>query len=450
MVGANSFRIHNQPGPGWHLLRLVPEPDNFEAESDAMLLTFTVENWGSFRDRTELSFISTSRKDEPTYRFDHPSTKHGVLPVVGVWGANASGKSNLLRALETLREMVKLSWKALPTEPLPHNPFAFRKDDPTTFAISFTMAGVVVDYQVSFNRKEILREHLAEWPESRKRVLVDRQGEASGWRLAKGITKAIRDATRANSLLLSTGAQFNHPRLSEIARALQSQILPSSHFQLTGYPVFNQDSPHLDERVLRYLPSVLRQADIGVVDIRRVERAREPKFLEQVRREVEAPKFNLELVHQGPNDVSFELRADQESRGTWVFFTRIRDVVEVLRSGGALLFDEIETSLHPDLCVELVKLFTNPETNPNRAQLLFSTHYRELLDVVRGDEAAIVEKTREGVSTLHTASDFQSRARDVKSKLHAGARIGGVPALRDLGAVVIHAIGDASDAQVQS
>jgi predicted ATPase len=97
-----------------------------------------------------------------------------------------------------------------------------------------------------------------------------------------------------------------------------------------------------------------------------------------------------------------------------------------------LIVDEIDTSLHPDLCAAIVNLFTDPRTNPNGAQLLFSTHERDLLNHLRRDEVVLVDKGRDGASRLSVASDFDVRGRQELRRVHAEGRLGGVPVLADL------------------
>lgn len=142
------------------------------------------------------------------------------------------------------------------------------------------------------------------------------------------------------------------------------------------------------------------------------------------------PLVEVWLTH-GPSE-SWELPPDLESRGTNVLLARLHDLLHVLRDGGLLILDELDTSLHPDLCAALVALFTSASTNPMGAQLLFTTHDRSLLAGLRRDEVVLIDKDAAGESTVRTASDFRGlRGRDDLRREHEQVRIGGVPVLGD-------------------
>ena len=119
-----------------------------------MILRVGVENYRSFRDYTELSFVSTARKDEPIWRPKSRHSDHGVLPVLGVWGANASGKSNILYAVNTLMDQVSLSYTALqPEAEVPWSPFRLRRtpdSPPTQLDVDFEAEGVRYHYGFCF------------------------------------------------------------------------------------------------------------------------------------------------------------------------------------------------------------------------------------------------------------------------------------------------------------
>ncbi len=418
-----------------------------------MILRFAVENFRSFRDRAEISFVSTARKDEPTMRLPCPGTRHGVLPVVGAWGANASGKSNILAALVELRTMVVFSFSGLqPGQPIPWAPWRLDtgpEAPPTSMDIDFLVEGVRHHYGFRYTAEGITEEWLFAWPKRSQRVLFHRNhAEEDPWYFGPSLrdTKRIELATRSNSLLLSAAAQNNHEYLSGVWKAIVQGIVSGVLLQPHGNPLFRPGSSILQPGARPVLLAMLAAADFGVTDVREVE---QPDATEEVREQAPAATAGrsrvvvklgeegalreLWLTHGEPGRVGWELPPSLESRGTHEFLVRMDILLHVLRNGGLWVLDEIDQSLHPDLCAAVLALFTTPRVNRAGAQLLFTTHNRDLLSLLRTDEVVLVEKSREGASTVDAASEFESlRTRDDLRRAHEQGRLGGVPVLGDL------------------
>jgi hypothetical protein len=402
-----------------------------------MLLNFTVENFRSFRDPVELSFVATRPGTDGEFVVDSTHAKHGVLPVVGLWGANASGKTNLLKALECFRYLVAASQTG-GTEWVPPAVSFAHDGKPTRMVANLLLRGDVrVEYEVRFDGARILFERLCQWDTHRRRSVFVRDAEdaaSAAWAFGRGFgsaRKQIQDATRANALFLSTGAYFNHPVLKDVSAAILRGIRGASDVGLSGFPLFHAGDPLLDPSLTETLRKLLVNADVGITDFEFEKRAhRAPSLV------AEAEPSRLVMFHRGPEGTTFAVDPAQESRGTWNFLLRGGDIVRALRDGTLLVMDELETSLHPDLCGKLIGLFTNQKTNPNGAQLLFSTHSRALLTTLRADEIVLVDKSSEGVSSMRAASDYKLRARDNVVRLHAEGRLAGVPVVGDLEQVV--------------
>jgi hypothetical protein len=429
-----------------------------------MILRFAVENHRSLRDRVELSFVATRLQDAPAWRPRGPSDPagplpgcpHGVLPVVGVFGANASGKSNLLGALKRMRSHVLRSFQLGPTEPPPHDPFALRADDPTTFELDLLVDGVRHHYGFRVDARGFREEWLYRWPGRSRQLLFHRDAAAEpAFHLGAALGRARRfaaEATRPNTLLLSTGAQLNQAVLLSVATAITDGIAVEGHLDLQGLPLFVKDAPLLQDQHRLMIRAALRAADLGVVDVEpRAFRlpegadlpppfpsagrddgasgAAEARPWQEVLRMLRSGDLRELWLHRRAGDQPWTLPPAQESRGTLALLVRLNDLLPVLTHGRTLVVDELDTSLHPDLCALLVRLFTDPATNPRGAQLLFTTHDRGLLQALRRDEVLLVDKSPEGVSTARAASDFAGvRQRDDLRRLHEQGQLGGVPA----------------------
>lgn len=405
-----------------------------------VLLRFGLENHTSFRDAAELSFVSTALADEPSWTMQARQAPHGVLPILGVWGANASGKSNLLGALKSLREHVRLAFGRGPDELIPWQPFAMRrgpKHPSTRMDIDVVVDDVRYHYGLRLRDSGFVEEWLYAWPKNRRQVLFHRDHrEQDPWYFGPhlgGQRQQIARSTRSNSLFLSAAARYNHEQLTPLYTALTQGIRAELEIEIDGHPVFRPGAlviePWLKPAVLAFLAA----ADLGVVDLRSTEHLAYPGSLPG-----HEESFELRLRHGvGGDRTSWELEPQHESRGTQILLCRLEDFLTALRDGALLILDEIDTSLHSDLCVELLRLFSDPEINRHRAQLLFTTHDRGLLEALRRDQIVLVDKARDGASTLRCASDYAGlRARDDLRRAHELGRIGGIPAVGDLAGAV--------------
>ena len=418
-----------------------------------MILRFGVENFRSFRDYTELSFVSTSRKDEPALRMKSSHSNHGVLPVLGVWGANAAGKSNILAAVMELRTHVERSYTDLkPAQEIPWFPFALRKErgsPPTQHDIDFESKGTRYHYGFRFTAGRYYEEWLHFYRTGRRSVLFERD-HASGedpWYFGPSLTgnkSTIAEATRPNSLFLSAAAQHNHKQLGEIHRELLRRVPFQRGIFLPVSVLFNKNSILFKEQAKPVVRRFLANADLGIVDYREVKNS---ESISQLKALIKLDKTadrqtqsdnqwvedlrEIRLQH-GAGDSSWELPPEFESAGTNVLLARLELILNTLRQGTLLVADEFDASLHPELATPLLELFTREDTNPNGAQLLFTTQNRELMSHLRTDEVLLVDKARDGASKLNAASDYRIRTRDDLRSLHESGRVRGVPVLGDL------------------
>lgn len=349
-----------------------------------MLLKFSVTNHGPFRDKAELFFVATKRKDEPNYRIPWRGHKHGVNPVVGLWGGNASGKSSLLETLRDLGTLVRGGlWAEIPNGDDPGKsymrltPFVGQESQPTTFEVDFTVGDSQVYYLVSFLNGRVLQEVLEEQrPKSRVRSLIDRERG-----LFRGVHKdVLEEALAIGRPLLNAGHRAGG-RLAEI----QDSFL--SHIQWRG---------DVDEYgCLAYLESPMDEEVTAVCG-----------------KDFAASQASQRHFSAGQEEFKYHAKA----------------AIAALRTGSLLVVDDLGTNMHPVLLEDFVQWFTDPDTNPHGAQLLFSTHCQNLMDSMRSDQIALLDKTKEGASALHYASDYKWSRKDPSwSRLYAGARIGGIP-----------------------
>lgn len=419
-----------------------------------MFIRFGFENERCFRDRQEISFVAEKPTGHSKHRLSGPGLPHGLTPVLTLFGANAAGKSNALRALSGLSDLVRYSHARLTDgDRIPRAPFRLAPGSrvaPTRYDCDLLVAdegGAPIRYHfgVVFDDRQILEEWLYAWPSGTRRVLYQRyRAAADPWYFGpslKGKKRDLADFTRDNSLFLSAAAQNNHPELGRVARAIGRGIVCAQEGDpRTGFR-FTEVAPVLSPENRSLVLDFLRAADLGVTGLRQKVAdgppdlaAQAPQDDENVSRVHEPPIYrfdspgapaSIELEHQGAEAAWFDF-AD-ESRGTQRLLMQLSPVITALGSGALLLADELEEALHPRLCARLIGLFESPASNPHGAQLLFTTHHDGLLEDRVRDEVLLVDKGADGAAQLTPLTDFHLRPRDNLRRAYVEGRVGGIP-----------------------
>jgi predicted ATPase len=415
-----------------------------------MLLTFRGQNARSFRDPFELSLIST-RLSEPGVPREIEWREDGrpvaVLPSAGIFGANASGKSNLLRAMSDMRRLVLTSFRGnTPDGAVETHPFLLGEDEgrgPTSFEVELVLDGIRHDYGFVADFDGVREEWARSYPRGRAVTLLQRNGDRihlGTEQRSKG--RAALEILRPNALLLSTAAAINHPLFLPIFQWFRRNLSFADVVSRTNRQVITAEMLEGERR--SQVLALLREADLGISDVSR--RAIDPERKEKMRKIVdifweEAEPVDLEdlgirdfevgLKHRARGG-DVELPEEDESRGTLVWFGLVGLVSEALREGSVLLADEIEASLHPALVDVLVDLFQSPQSNPYRAQLIFNSHEARLMgdsaDRRLGrDQIWFTEKNDEGATFLHSLADVAPRREEAIARRYLAGRYGGTP-----------------------
>jgi uncharacterized protein len=410
-----------------------------------MLLQFSIQNFRSIRDKQTLSLAAT-RIDGSSGVIPLANWGHGVLRVAAVYGANASGKTNVLRGLSFVQFAVLKSqsgWK--PDQGVPRQPFqldTISASDPSTFIVEFALDGTQFEYGFSVDSLRVLEEWLYAYPKTRRQIWFHRTIDK--YVFGKNLTgknRVIENVTRSNSLFLSAAAQNNHEQLTPIYGWFSTQLSFQTESRFVSSHTLTMCA---EEKYGQRIKQMLQFADLGVVGVDVSEKPHEAKtqrlmevIKSAVSRELEdAPPmifpeketqvtFRHRCEHGG--DVPMEL--EQESQGTRAFLSLLGPVIAALEGGRVLCIDELDSSLHPLLALEIVRAFNDPALNPNNAQLIFNTHDTNLLDpdVIRRDQVWFVEKDKCGVSHLYPLSDFKPRKYENLQRGYLQGRYGAVP-----------------------
>lgn len=434
-------------------------PDRI-ARSASMLLAFRAENVRSFRDEIELSLLATSLS-EPRFvrRIDwrEAGKPIGVVPVAGVFGPNASGKSNLLEAMDDMRMYVLESFRRNldPGERWPFRLDPASQRRPSRYEIDLVLDGVRTEYGFALDGDKVVEEWAFRYPRGRAALLFHRrEHKVETGAYGSRDTRTVEKVLRPNSLLLSAAAAVNHPLLLPLHEWFRRNLQLAHERNRANRQAFTvkqlSDEHGGDrERVL----SLLRAADLGIVDAREhaipidprvrtlMERAIREMFGQEIRPQngerdsaLKFEAFGFTLVHQGTKD-SIELDPGFESHGTLVWLGLVGAVIAALQDGAVLLADELDTGLHPALVAELIRLFQDPRTNPNRAQLIFNSHDPTVLgdsseDRLLGrDQIWFTEKLTDGNSRLYPLTDLRPRKHEAVGRRYLQGRYGATPIL---------------------
>lgn len=422
---------------------------NAEINGDEMLIEFRVRNFRSFGDEAVLSLVASSDKslaETNTTLTKTPSAQRTLRTAV-VYGANASGKSNLLRAMAVMGGIVRESFALRPEQLLNVQPFrlsAALSTEPTLFEIMMTLDGVRYQYGFELTASRIVAEWLLVYQKTKPQTWFDRRYDPAteketfefGSHLA-GNKRAWQDATRPNALFLSTAVQLNSDQLKPLHAWFVDSLVVS--FDLGQIHPAYSTNIILDPEGHAAIKSILNAADIGISSISAV---RQNNPIQQFwidtatgRSETRTEPGETLVPHfhhlgQGTEAV---FGYEDESRGTQTLFSLAGPLLDVIRNGRTFIIDELDRSLHPLLVRQIIKIFHDPESNPTGAQLIFSTHDTSLLDsnLFRRDQIWLTEKRVDQSSELIPLIEFSPRKGEALEKAYLGGRYGGVPILRE-------------------
>jgi hypothetical protein len=395
-----------------------------------VLLSFRFANVLSFRDEQDLSLTTTDRDDElarPT-GIRERGQKVLAVPAVGIYGANASGKSAALEALDMMRRAVlgSLRWFSEPSF-VRRVGFALDPElagQPSFFEVDMVLSdGVRYTYGFELDDYRVRGEWLHAYPKGFKQVWfnrdesIDFRGEG-----LRGEKLELERRTRSDALFLTVAAEFNHGQLLPVFEWFRDNfeiIGPERSELLAEDDVRTRAGVLSDPRYRDRIARLLRVADLGITGFD----------------EAALANGRLQLLHRsGLHDVA--LPYERESLGTRSWFRLLGPLLAALDRGAVVLVDELDGSLHPAIAAEAVRLFQAPSANPRGAQLLFTTHDVTLLHALVGDDRVLsrdtvwlTEKDRNGASTLYplTGVSPMPRKEDNLLRGYLLGRYGGVP-----------------------
>jgi len=409
-----------------------------------MLLQFSVNNFRSIKDTVTFSMLTAYK--EAANRFQ--AGKYDLLTSAVIYGANASGKSNLLRAMLFMRNMVLNKDKVIQsTDPLSHDPFRLNTsthEASSSFEMVFLIDGIKYRYGFEADATTVYSEWLFE--------------DASGRKEAKLFYRDTEEEHYVNSARFKEGSGFfdtsnakikiSKNRLflwqcdqndGEIAKKILGWF---KNFNLIdglddrGYLFYTMkmmEDIHFKKEIVK----LVKSADIGITNIDiEIEGVEIPQSLVDTILNMKSIKlyayhklYNQNNIEVGNTEFNLD---NDESVGTQKFFKMSAPIINTLQEGKVLMIDELDASLHPVLTQHLIRLFNDPAINTKNAQLIFATHDTNLLKphLFRRDQIWLCEKNRYGATDIYSLAQLKGvRKGDDFEKHYIQGKYGAIPYL---------------------
>lgn len=390
-----------------------------------MLLEFTIGNFLSFKNKKTLSLEASSIKEHIETNIVQLE-RIQLLKGAVIYGANASGKSNFIKAMSTMRRLVLQSFDSSSTEELGIKPYLLSTetfDKPSFFEILFLIDNKRYRYGFEVDNLSVQSEWLFEAPKKAEKALFIRQGDGIDVSSSFKEAKDLEEKTRDNALFLSVIDQFNGPIAKSIMKWFSNFITVSglSHERYKNVTFKMLE----DEKTKPQLLEFYKKLDLGFdeidlekepLDTKDFSKVFNENVIKQFLSDLEGKtKINIKTLHKKFNQENeyvslekFDMRS-QESSGTNKVFNISGPVFDVLQDGGVLIIDELDASLHPLMTLTITKLFNSVELNKHNAQLIFATHDTNLFEYghYRRDQIYFVEKDAYGASDLYSLVEYK-------------------------------------------
>lgn len=404
-----------------------------------MILEFSVKNFLSFKEKVTFSMIANSNKELNDNYVEIGGNK--VLKSAAIYGANASGKSNLFKILTLVVLMLRSSNSVDINAKLPLIPFKLDKgsvNKPSEFEIKFILDETRYVYGFIADKDKIYDEYLYYYPNGRETKIFDRTNinEYSYTQKDEKILREIEAKNAQNKFFLATATNWNFDKTKAAYNFLTNGIGTCNNLEILknmAYKMYETNPDYLKDFAIDFL----QKADFNIEDYQISQIDVPGEFLTAI------PEFITKTLPDKPKayQVLFKhknsdnyLSIDGESLGTQMIFAFIPFLADSLKNKKVLIIDELDKSLHPFLVQYIVEIFNDAEINKNGSQLIFNTHDTNLLDlnILRRDQIWFTEKNSEtGESDLYSLSDFSVRKQENVEKGYMLGRYGAVPFIKN-------------------
>lgn len=396
-----------------------------------MILEFCVENFLSLKGKAELSFVASALKEslpEENDLISEPEIGLSVLRSAVIYGANASGKSNVLKALSFYKRFITDSFiNSQAGTPIDVEGFRLNvqtENAPTFMEATFLIGDFVYRFGFEVDRKSVKEEWLYQRANKKRAKEVElfyRENGTISVHLKCPLIQEIvdRKMIRDNALVLSTAAQFNDPKSVTILNWLSdTQVLFCSEDE----SLWEQAIKYLDDDTVRErITEFARYADLGIDSISKIDN----RIVSRHR------QFDDNGRESG--NVSFSFNKN-ESEGTIKYVSLAYPIIDALDKGKRVIIDELDSKLHPLLVRKIITLFNSSKMNPKGAQLLFTTHDTSLLGagLLRRDQIWFTQKDGLGSTTLYSLAEYKVRSNAAFERDYINGRYGATPIIGEI------------------
>jgi hypothetical protein len=396
-----------------------------------MILSFSVENYGPIKNKVTLDFTCGCYKEHLDTTAPFCDKRYNKM--ISMFGPNASGKSTFIDAIQSLRNILMFDDGILSNGHYPFNPFAFGNEliEDTTYTIVFTKANILYEYLLSHNDESVIHEALYYSPNGRKTLVFARHENRYEFGSFKKELSPLVTKNRGGKPFLRTAAAFNF-KLAEKAFdfIVNDIVVAEENEQFYLKPGESLDdiekaSIERDPNYKGFLLSFLGSADVGIVDAR----ARpNPYYNPRLPVGSYNSPYEVTLIHKIKNDTC-ELPLGNESMGTKSLLALAAVFYKAIRQNKVLVFDELDSSIHPTLLKMLVQSFAS--SSAPESQLIFTTHNTSIMcdELFRRDQIWFFDKNDDGETDLFSLADFKARPTDNYERDYLLGRYGAVPAV---------------------
>lgn len=415
-----------------------------------MILEIKLKNFYSINEEIVLDLRAGNLKNQNAQKLKNNifgTNKEKVVKTVAIYGANASGKSNIIKAISLCCSFILHSHNFNQNFKSHLKAFKFNsKDIPSTFFISFILDDIKYEYTYSMDLHEhrFLKESLHHYPKGKKARIFERdetKGNTKKEKYAFGemIKKPLDVAknTSDKTLYLSRASQMDRELAKKIFLFFHSKFILQYYPNQQYFPdiLSNIETYLKDEKIKNFLLNALQIADSDIADIQY------RKFqipIKDVQVSESGQSVNIEnkiedrlqifTFHKQSPNIPFDFFSE-ESDGTKKLFFILLKIFDIIENNKILLIDEIETHLHPIIVKYILQLFHN-----SKSQLIFSTHNTNLLDLktLRKDQIYFVDKKQQGASDLYSLYDFKDFRETMDlEKAYLQGRFDAIPFIKD-------------------
>lgn len=371
-----------------------------------MLHEIKFKNFFSFKDEGVISF-RVSEKAPKTEKYFIDATGEKLSKVVSIFGHNASGKTNALKAISFLQWFIVYAYTEKPDTKIPFMPFAFtdKNNHPTEMSVEFSVGKNLYSYCAILTTDRILNEKLQKkaYEKNKFSTLFERtwkEGEKNNylWKDKFDLGARFHDRLRENASVLATAIRDKHKESTEIfdfwknidVNVTVTGKIDSEARNVVNATNFFDKNPAMKEKA----DKLLQKFDLGLLAIN----------IKKIEDSNNAISFDLQGSHYGDYKLAFPF----ESSGTKKLFSVLKNILQALEHGGVAVLDEFDTDLHPMMSEALLEMFFSKKDNPHNAQLIFSAHSSHLLNSLDKYQIAFTQKNEKGESEIWRLDEMKN------------------------------------------